>query len=97
MDSVNLWFVSQENEFFKSNPENASKPDIGIDTFGDVIIGRGEYALVRGGWPDRTGYFYYDVSDQTKPGSINIAFGKDTPKSLNMDIHRINVGNIKNT
>lgn len=97
VDSVNLWFVSQENEVFKSVPENQSLPDVGIDVFGDVIIGRGEYALVRGGWPDRGGYFYYDTSDQSKPGSINIAFGKDTPKSLNMDIHRINVDNIKNT
>lgn len=97
VDSVNLWFVSQENEVFKSDLANKDKPDIGIDTFGDVIISRGEYALIRGGWPDRSGYFYYDVSDQSKPGSINIAFGKDTPKSLNMDIHRINIGNIKNT
>ena len=97
VDSVNLWFVSQENEVFKTDPENVSKPDIGVDVFGDVIIGRGEYALIRGGWADRSGYIYYDNSDQTKPGSINIAFGKDTPKSLNMDIHRINVDNIKNT
>lgn len=97
VDSVNLWFVSEENEVFKSDPANKDKPDVGIDSFGDVIIGRGEYALVRGGWPDRAGYTYYDTSDQNKPGSINIAFGKDTPKTLNMDIHRINVDSIKNT
>jgi hypothetical protein len=98
VDSVNLWFVSQENEVFKSDIANAQKPDIGIDVFGDVVIGRGEYALIRGGWPDRAGYFYYDSSDQSKPGSINIAFSsKDTPKSLNMELHRINVDNIKNT
>ena len=98
VDSVNLWFVSEENEVFKSDPANASAPEKGIDVFGDVVIGRGEYALVRGGWPDRTGYIYYDSSDQSKPGSINIAFSaKDTPKSLNMELHRINVDNIKNT
>jgi hypothetical protein len=97
VDSVNLWFVSEENEVFKSDPANINKPDIGIDSFGDVVIGRGEYALIRGGWEARNGYFYYDTSDQSKPGSINIAYGKSTSKSLNMDIHRINVDNIKNT
>ena len=96
VDSINLWFVSEENEYFKSNPANASAPDKGIDAFGDVIIGKGEYALVRGGWKNRNNVLYYDTTDQSKPGSINIAFGKDTSKSLNMDIHRINVDNIKN-
>jgi hypothetical protein len=97
VDSVNLWFVSEENEVYKADPANANKPDIGIDSFGDVIIGNGEYALIRGGWPARNGYFYYDSSDQSKPGSINVAFGKSTAKSLNMDIHQINIDNIKNT
>lgn len=96
VDSVNLWFVSEENEYFKSNPANVNEPDKGIDAFGDVIIGRGEYALIRGGWKNRNGVIYYDTEDQSKPGSINIAFGKDTSKTLNMDIHRINVDNIKN-
>lgn len=97
VDSVNLWFVSEENEVYKSDPANIDKPDIGIDSFGDVVIGRGEYALIRGGWAARNGYFYYDTADQSKPGSINIAYGKSTSKSLNMDIHRINIDNIKNT
>jgi dihydrofolate reductase len=96
VDSVNLWFVSEENEYFKANPANASEPDKGIDAFGDIIIGKGEYALVRGGWKNRNDVLYYDTTDQSKPGSINIAFGKDTSKTLNMDIHRINVDNIKN-
>jgi len=96
VDSVNLWFVSEENEYYKTDPANVNEPDKGIDAFGDVIIGRGEYALIRGGWKNRNGVLYYDTEDQSKPGSINIAFGKDTSKSLNMDIHRINVDNIKN-
>ena len=70
-------------------------PDVGIDTFGDIIINRGEYALIRGGWTDRNGYLYYDTSSATKPGSINIAFGKDSSNSINMELHRINVDSIK--
>lgn len=95
VDSVNLWFVSEENEVYKSDTTNINKPDIGIDSFGDVVIGNGEYALIRGGWAARNGYYYHDSSDQSKPGSINVAFGKSTAKSLNMDIHRINIDNIK--
>jgi len=97
VDSVNLWFVSEANEAFKSDPANASKPDIGIDSFGDVITEKGDYALIRGGWKDRNGVMYYDTVDGSKPGSVNIAFGKDTPKNLNMSLHRINVDSIKNT
>lgn len=97
IDSVNVWFVSEANEVFKSNPANVSLPDIGIDSFGDIIVDRGEYALVRGGWLDRNKYEYYDSVDQTKPGSCNIAFGKDTSDSLNMSIHRINISGIKSS
>jgi len=97
VDSVNLWFVSEENEAFKSNTANVSSADIGIDSFGDIIINRGEYALIRGGWSDRSGYFYNDTSIQSKPGSINIAYGADTSNSFNMELHRINLDNIKST
>jgi hypothetical protein len=97
VDSVNVWFISEENEVFKSNPLNANLPDVGLDDFGDVIIGRGEYALIRGGWNDRNGVFFQDGIDPAKPSSINIVFGKDTENTLNIELHRINVENIKNT
>jgi hypothetical protein len=97
VDSVNLWFVSEENEVFKTDPANASQPDKGIDAFGDIITSRGEYALVRGGWKDRNGVMYYDTVDASKPGSVNIAFAKDTQKTLNMELHRINIDSIKNS
>lgn len=96
VDSVNVWFMSEENEIFKSNPANVNDPDKGLDEFGDIVIGRGELALVRGGWPDRNGVFFQDSISQSKPSSINISFGKDTQKNLNIEIHRINIDNIKN-
>lgn len=97
VDSVNLWFLSEENEAFKSNPENASAPDIGIDSFGDVINRNGNYALIRGGWKDRNGFTYFDTVDAGKPGSINVAFGRDTLKTLNMNLHRQNIDALKNS
>ena len=96
VDSVNVWFMSEENELFKSNPANADSPDKGLDEFGDILIGRGELALIRGGWPDRTGVFFQDSTSQSRPSSINISYGKDTLRSLNIELHRINLDNIKN-
>ena len=97
VDSVNVWFVCEENEVFKSDPINADAAPKGLDEYGDVLIGRGEYALVRGGWTDRTGFQYYDSTDASKPGSINVVFGKDSENTLNMELHRINIDAIKNT
>lgn len=97
VDSVNLWFLSEENEVFKSKPENSSAPDVGIDSFGDVINIDGNYALIRGGWKDRNGFTYFDTVDAGKPGSINVAFGRDTLKTLNMNLHRQNIDILKNS
>jgi hypothetical protein len=97
VDSVNLWFLSEENEVFKTDPANANKPDIGIDSFGDIVNTKGDYPLIRGGWKDRNGLMYYDAVDAGKPGSVNIAFGKDTPKTLNMNLHRQNIDLLKNS
>jgi hypothetical protein len=96
VDSVNVWFVSEENETFKMKPENSDKPPLGLDEYGDVTIGRGEYALIRGGWKDRTGLEYFDTTDPSKPGSINIIFGKSSENNLNMELHRISIDAIKN-
>ena len=97
VDSVNVWFMSEENEAFHAIPANQdSVIDVGLDEFGDVVIGRGELALIRGGWPDRKGVFIEDSTSQSKPSTINITFGKDSQKTLNMEIHRINLENIKN-
>jgi hypothetical protein len=96
VDSVNLWFVSEENEVFKTNPDNANADPKGLDEYGDIAIGKGEYALIRGGWTDRKGFQYFDTTDADKAGSINIVFGKNAENNLNMEIHRINIDNIKN-
>jgi hypothetical protein len=97
VDSVNVWFMSQENEAYHAIPANKdSTIDIGLDEFGDITIGRGELALIRGGWADRNGVFLEDSVSQSKPSTINITFGKDSQKNLNMELHRINIENIKN-
>lgn len=93
VDSVNLWFTSQENEANKkSNPDAEA---VGLDEFGDIIIGRGELPLIRGGWEDRNEVVYEDSTNDEKPSSINISVKKVIPKNYNSEVHRINVDKIR--
>jgi hypothetical protein len=92
VDSVNLWFTSQDNEAIKKNDPTAA--DIGIDEFGDILIGRGELPLIRGGWTDRNDIFYEDSTSDQKPSSVNISVKKIVQKTYNAERHRINVNNI---
>ena len=93
VDSVNLWFQSQDNEALKK--EDPTAPDIGIDEFGDITIGRGELPMVRGGWTDRNSIFYEDSTSTEKPSSINISIKKIVKRTYNAERHRINVENIR--
>ena len=96
VDSVNVYFKSEKNEQYKKVPANAKKPDIGLDSFGDIIMGRGELVIVRGGWTDRQNVYYSDGIESGKPSTVNITFTKkDTPRNLNMELHRIEVKNIR--
>lgn len=97
VDSVNIWFMSEENESYHAVPANKdSTLDIGLDEFGDIVIGRGQLALIRGGWNDRNGVFIEDSTSQSRPSTINITFGKDSIRNLNAELHRINIESIKN-
>jgi hypothetical protein len=96
VDSVNVYFVSEKNEAYKKIPTNADKKDIGLDEFGDIIMDRGELAVVRGGWSNRYGQYFNPGIDAGKPSTLNITFSKkDTPRNLNMELHRVEVNNIK--
>jgi hypothetical protein len=98
VDSVNVYFVSEKNEAYKKIETNADKPDIGLDEFGDIVMDRGELAIIRGGWVNRFGEYFNPGIDSGKPSTLNITFSKkDTPRSLNMEIHRVEVNNIKKT
>jgi hypothetical protein len=96
VDSVNVYFVCEKNEQFKKDPNNAAKKDIGLDEFGDIIMDRGELVVIRGGWANRYGEYFNTGIETGKPSTLNITFTKkDTPRSLNMELHRIEVNNIK--
>ena len=46
---------------------------IGFDDFGDIIIGRGELVVIRGGWNDRYGNYYEVGIVPGKPSALNIS------------------------
>lgn len=95
IDSVNVWFLSEQNELEKRNNPNAET--VGIDEFGDIILQRGELPIIRGGWTDRNGVFYDEKISTESPGSVNIQIKKIVPQSYTLERHRINVNNIKNS
>jgi hypothetical protein len=75
VDSVFCWFLSEENEKDKILNPN-SKDLIGLDEFGDVVMGKNEIVVLRGGWKDRGGIFYENSINHNKPSIVNIIVKK---------------------
>ena len=97
VDSVSVFFSGQKNEENQTmirkltNVSQAQLDEvIGMDQFGDIIIGRNELVLLRGGWTDRHGTAYNESIVQGKPGPLNINISSVVPQnyrsSLNADL-----------
>lgn len=89
VDSVNVSFISEENEIYRTSNPNGTEL-YGLDEMGDIIINRDELPLIRGGWKDRRGVFYSDGIYSDKPCSVNINVKKVTKKDLNAQIRQEN-------
>ena len=92
VDSVNVNFLSELNEIAKTTDPTGAV--LGIDELGDIVIGRDELPIVRGGWKDRNGILYEDGVFTDRPCSINISIKKTTPRNLNSRLFQTSVGNI---
>lgn len=57
-------------------------PQLGLDEFGDIIIGPEELAIIRGGWEDRNGTYYDEVPTKNAISSLNIFFKGAIPNNL---------------
>ena len=80
VDSVSFFFVGQANEAYHATidslpntSDSELNTNIGFDEFGDIIIGRGELVVIRGGWNDRYGSFYEVGIVPGKPSALNIS------------------------
>lgn len=89
VDSVAFSFVGEANERYHETVDNLSNASsaqldrqIGLDDFGDIIIGRGELILMRGGWSDRYGNTYEEGIVQGKPSALNISITSVNPRSF---------------
>lgn len=63
-------------------------PRLGIDDFGDIIIGQNELPIIRGGWNDRFGQFYEEFPELNKTGSVNIVIQQEIEESLQSRVSR---------
>lgn len=89
VDSVSLFFMSEKNEIDKKiNPNNTI--DLGLDTWGDILISQNELVLIRGGWEDRNGIYFEDSASQETPSSINIEIRDIIKEDISLRINREN-------
>lgn len=103
VDSVDLYFVNEGNELrkynwleeLKSNPTAIEPDDIGLDEHGNILIGKSEYPILRGGWSDRNQVFFQDNADLNVTSSVNIDIARITPKTVNLELHSTGIRNLK--
>ena len=78
VDSASVNFVSKATEdYFRNNSGSTmnQKTLIGLDpVYGDIVIGKNEHAIIRGGFRDRNGVWYNENPTDVGLNSINIFF-----------------------
>jgi len=111
VDSCNFFFTSEKNESNQLTMQTVPNinqatlaQQVGIDSFGDVIIGRNELVIMRGGWTDRYGVYYKEGIVDGQPCSLNIdipyvvpnTFSSESAKSQKSTIINSNSSTIPN-
>jgi hypothetical protein len=88
VDSVDFSFVGEENEANVIRAQNAGQTTtslVGIDQFGNIIIGRDQLVVLRGGWSDRYGTVYEEGIVPGKPSALNITVRSLIPRGYNSE------------
>lgn len=90
IDSVNVYF--KEDPANNNTLNNQSK----IDALGDIIIGKEDYCVVRGGWVDPdTNTSYVDTLSDKAQSSLNIIFNEEVDPTLNRRLNKSLVDNTR--
>jgi hypothetical protein len=58
-------------------------PRLGLDEFGDIVIGENELAIIRGGWSDRNDTYYNEFPISGQPSSLSIYFKEKIKQNMN--------------
>ena len=92
VDSVNFFFISEKNEKnfntvrnLKNVSEDEKARQLGIDSFGDIVISRNELVIMRGGFRDRYGTYYEEGISQTLPCSLNVTISNVVPRTFSSE------------
>ena len=93
VDSVSLYFVGEENEAAKK--QNPNSPDIGLDEFGDILMGKDEIVIISGGWEDRNDIFYNLGAGMTNLSSVNIDIRSVVPYNYNARVNGLLKSSLK--
>ena len=70
-------------------------PQLGLDSFGDVIIENNDIAIIRGGWKDRNGTFYEPIPEANKISSLNVFYKEEIANNLYNKIQQEKYNNTK--
>ncbi len=61
-------------------------PNLGLDKFGDIVIGLNELPIIRGGWNDRLDVFYSTDIKNDNISSVNIVVDEIVDENLSIQI-----------
>ena len=121
IDSVNVFFISEENEnaikngyyeipVYGTDPitdqrvlienkkivlKKGEDPQLGLDSFGDVVIENNDLAIIRGGWEDRNGTYYEPIPEANKISSLNIFYKEEIQNNLYNKIQQEKYNSVK--
>ena len=77
------------------NPANGIPTEVreqvtGLDTFGDIILGKEDVAMFRGGWQDRNGAIVEDVPGIGTSACLSVSFSNPVPRTVYTKIQSAN-------
>lgn len=70
-------------------------PQLGLDSFGDVVIDNNDLAIIRGGWKDRNGTYYEPIPEANKISSLNIFYKEEIQNNLYNKIQQEKYNSVK--
>lgn len=101
VDTCNVYFISKDNEMAKRNGyyydeyglmipvSNNEDPQVGLDSYGNIVMDKGCIYIPRGGWKDANDNYFTATPESGKLGPLNIFF--DSPvsnSSYNIEMQR---------
>ena len=70
-------------------------PQLGLDSFGDVVIENNDLAIIRGGWEDRSGTYYEPTPEANKISSLNVFYKEEIQNNLYNKIQQEKYNSVK--